>query len=131
MKAIDSRVLDVVYSQSDLFHLNYHMTSTRGDRNLSWSITNHAQKRISQRAKNYESILITIEYGECLFKQNLCFYIATNKSLPKHIDPKLRNAALNTVVVVSNDGAIITCYKCASGLKKIKKKSARLYRFSA
>jgi|SaaInlStandDraft_1057018.scaffolds.fasta_scaffold240988_1 hypothetical protein len=131
MKAIDSRVLDVVYSQSDLFHLNYHMTSTRGDRNLSWSITNHAQKRISQRAKNYDCILIALEYGECIFKQNLCFYVATNKSLPKQIDSKLRDAALNTVVVVSNDGSIITCYKSAKGIKTLKKKSKRLYKFSA
>ena len=91
---------------------------------------NHAKKEFHKELK-IMIVFSRLEYGECIFKQNLCFYVATNKSLPKQIDSKLRDAALNIIVVVSNDGSIITCYKSAKGIKTLKKKSKRLYKFSA
>jgi len=121
-----SEVIEVIYSQPLSNKINYYMNSTRGERELSWAITDHAQKRISQRVKNYENILLTLEYGDTIFKQNLCFYIATNKSIPENIDSKMRENTLNTVVVTSSDGAIITCYKSSNALKNIRKKSCQL-----
>ena len=46
-----------------------------------------------------------------------------NYGMIKSIDSKIRKNTLNTVVVTSSDGAIITCYKSSNALKNIRKKS--------
>ena len=126
MKANRSEVLEVTYSKTSEYDLCYLMKSTRGYRKLSWEITKHARKRISQRVRNYQAVMYVMEFGQVVFKQGLTYYIATKKCFPKHFDKSLLSELANTVVVASNDGAIITCYKNTGSLKHIMKKQCRL-----
>jgi len=126
MKANRSEVLEVTFSKTSEYDLCYLMKSTRGYRKLSWEITKHARKRISQRVRNYQAVMYVMEFGQVVFKQGLTYYIATKKCFPKHFDNSLLGELANTVVVASNDGAIITCYKNSGSLKHIMKKQCRL-----
>jgi hypothetical protein len=126
MKTSRQEVLEVSYSKTSEYNLCYLMKSTRGYRKLSWEITQHARKRISQRVRNYQAVMYVMEFGEVVFKQGLTYYIATKKCFPKNFDNSLLSQLVNTVVVASNDGAIITCYKNKGSLKHIMKKQCRL-----
>jgi len=122
MKTNKPEVLNVKYSKPSKNKLNLLMKTTKGDRKLSWGLTKHASKRISQRMRNYKAIMLVIDYGKVIFKQGHTFYIATKKSFPRNFDKSLLKELNNTVVMESNDGAIITCYKNAKSLKHIMKK---------
>jgi hypothetical protein len=126
MKTNKPEILSVKYSKPSKNKLNLLMTTTNGPRKLSWDLTNHASKRISQRMRNYKSLMLVMEYGKAIFKQGLTFYIATKKSFPRNFDKSLLKELINTVVVTSNDGAILTCYKNAKSLKHIMKKQKYL-----
>ncbi len=126
MKTSRQEVLEVKYSKASEYEMNYLMKTTRGYRKLSWEITKHARKRISQRVRNYEAVMLVMDYGKVIFKQGLTYYIATKKCFPKNFDNSLLGELNNTVVVASDDGAIITCYKNAGSLKHIMKKQCRL-----
>ena len=126
MKTSRQEVLDVKYSKASEYEMNYLMKTTHGYRKLSWEITKHARKRISQRVRNYEAVMLVMDYGKVIFKQGLTYYVATKKSFPKHFDNSLLSELNNTVVVESDDGAIITCYKNTGSLKHIMKKQCRL-----
>ena len=126
MKTSRQEVLEVKYSKASEYEMNYLMKTTRGYRKLSWEITKHARKRISQRVRNYEAVMFVMDYGKVIFKQGLTYYIATKKCFPKHFDASLLGELNNTVVVASDDGAIITCYKNTGSLKHIMKKQCRL-----
>jgi hypothetical protein len=126
MKTSRQEVLEVKYSKASEYEMNYLMKTTRGYRKLSWEITKHARKRISQRVRNYEAVMLVMDYGKVIFKQGLTYYIATKKCFPKHFDASLLAELNNTVVVASDDGAIITCYKNSGSLKHIMKKQCRL-----
>lgn len=116
----------IVYGKASEYEMNLTIKTSKGDRKLSWDITEHARKRISQRMRNYKAIMLVMEYGKTVFKQSLTFYIATKKSFPRNFDKSLLKELNNTVVVESNDGAIITCYKNAKSLKHIMKKQKYL-----
>jgi len=126
MKTSRQEVLEVKYSKASEYEMNYLMKTTHGFRKLSWVITKHARKRISQRVRNYEAVMLVMDYGKVIFKQGLTYYIATKKCFPKGFDNSLLSELNNTVVVASDDGAIITCYKNSGSLKHIMKKRSRL-----
>lgn len=93
----------------------------------AWSLTNHCETRMAQRGLNYEHLLMAMEYGKMIFKQGLTFYVVTRRSLPGGLDSSLASKLDNLVVVVSADGAIITCYKSKNAIKHIRRKSNHLY----
>ena len=126
MQTNNPEVLNVKYSKSSKNELNLLMKTTMGYRNLSWELTKHASKRISQRMRNYKAIMLVMDYGKVIFKQGCTFYIATKKSFPRSFDKSLLRELINTVVVTSNDGAILTCYKNEKSLKHIMKKQKYL-----
>ena len=126
MKNLKPELIDVKYSKASEYEMNYLMKTTHGYRKLSWEITKHARKRISQRFRNYKAVMIVMEYGEVIFKQGLTYYIATKNCFPKNFDNSLLCELNNTVVVASDDGSIITCYKNVGSLKNIMKKQCRL-----
>lgn len=94
---------------------------------FAWSLTNHCETRMAQRGLTYEHVLMAMEYGRMVFKQGLTFYVVTRRSLPKGLDSSLASKLDNLVVVVSEDGAVITCYKSKNGIKHIRRKSNHLY----
>ena len=126
MKTNNPEILNVKYSKPSKNELNLLMKTTKGYRKLSWELTKHASQRISQRMRNYKAIMLVMDYGKVIFKQGLTYYIATKKCFPKGFDNSLLSELNNTVVVASDDGANITCYKNAGSLKHIMKKQCRL-----
>lgn len=91
-------------------------------------VSNHASRRMSQRAITDEMIDLTLTYGKVFFKQGLEFYIARKKDLPGNIDPDIRQQMENLVVVLSSRNAeIITCYRSSKGVKHLKRKSNILF----
>lgn len=99
----------------------------KSEHRFAWSLTSHCETRMAQRGITYENVLMAMEYGRMVFKQGLTFYVVTRRSLPKGMDSSLASKLDNLVIVVSGDGAIITCYKSKNGIKHIRRKSNHLY----
>jgi hypothetical protein len=83
--------------------------------------TRHSQTRSSQRGINNRIITLAIEYGRPILKYGLEFYVMSHKAQPHHSedkDIKLKN----TVVILSENGQIVTCYKGSNAFKKLQRK---------
>lgn len=87
--------------------------------------SNHSAQRADQRGVSDEVLKLVITYGKLIRKQGLKFYVGFTKNFPKNIDHNLVEKSSDVVVVVSGF-EIVTCYKNAKAIKRIKKKSDRL-----
>ena len=92
---------------------------------ISFTMTNHATVRASQRGIKKSIIEQLIKYGEVIKKQGLRYYYMTQNTL-RFLDLKLQDQLRNVVVILSSDNYILTCYKNENALKNIKQKSKRL-----
>ena len=92
---------------------------------ISFTMTNHAMVRASQRGIKRSIIEQLLQYGEIIKKQGLRYYYTTQNTL-KFLDLELQDQLRNVVVILSADNYILTCYKNANALKSIKQKSKRL-----
>ena len=91
-----------------------------------FNLSDHSQKRSSQRGFNNQLILDVLDYGDAIFKQGVVFYVIKNNSLPANMSPNKKERLKNMVVVVSPwDAKVITCYKNKNGVKDVKRKSKR------
>ncbi len=88
--------------------------------------TNHSLIRSEERGIDNMMITLVIEYGKLFQKQGLEFYVMGEKNLPNGIDHKLQGKVKNTVVVVGENGQIVTCYKGRAVLKHIQRKQKYL-----
>jgi hypothetical protein len=88
--------------------------------------TNHSLIRSEQRGIDNMMIMLVIEYGKLFQKQGLEFYVMGEKKLPNGIDHKLQGKLKNTVVVIGENGQIVTCYKGRAVLKHIQRKQKYL-----
>jgi hypothetical protein len=81
----------------------------------------HSQKRAAQRGVSDEVISMVIRYGRLVQKQGLQYFFGATRNFPEGIDHRLIEKCSNLVVIVRGS-EILTCYKNARGLKKIRKK---------
>jgi hypothetical protein len=88
--------------------------------------TNHSLIRSEERGINNMMITLVIEYGKLFQKQGLEFYVMGEKKLPNGIDHNLQGKVKNTVVVIGENGQIVTCYKGRAVLKHIQRKQKYL-----
>lgn len=86
----------------------------------------HSRLRSQQRGIENDAICIALEYGKVFLKQGLQFYVLGKKYLPPNLPPGLSEKFQNTVVVLSQQGTIITCYKNCNAMRNIHKKPANL-----
>ena len=87
----------------------------------------HSYKRARNRGITTEEILAVIEYGEVIFKQNMCFYIARKKFLPPTLDSHIVDKINNMVVVTNEEGdCLITCYKSKDSSVNLRKKTKQI-----
>ena len=92
------------------------------------SHTKHSRKRTSQRGISRQMIQDTLDFGTCTWKQGLEFYTMLRKDLKDRFEPGYAEKVEGVVVIMSEDGYILTTYKNRSGHKRISKKSKRLFR---
>ena len=92
------------------------------------SHTKHSRKRTSQRGISRQMIQDTLDFGTCTWKQGLEFYTMLRKDLKDRFKPGYAEKVEGVVVIMSEDGYILTTYKNRSGHKRISKKAKRLFR---
>ena len=92
------------------------------------SHTKHSRKRTSQRGISRQMIQDTLDFGTCTWKQGLEFYTMLRKDLKDRFEPGYAEKVEGVVVIMSEDGYILTTYKNRSGHKRISKKAKRLFR---
>jgi hypothetical protein len=94
-----------------------------GLNSLKQSVTHsrHSLRRAAQRGVSDEVISLVIRYGRLVQKQGLKYYFGASRDFPAHVDHRLVEKANNQVVILRGAN-IITCYKNARGLKRIRKK---------
>lgn len=68
----------------------------------------------------------TIQYGKLLRKQGMKFYVMLEKGMPGEFSSQYREKVNNVVVIVSNDGVIVTVYKDEHAYAHLRKKQKRL-----
>ncbi len=94
------------------------------DTNPNYSF--HSAVRMSQRGISSEAIKACIHYGEVIYKQGMKFLFIPKKRLDQ-LAPKLQEKVRDLVVVTNqNEKCVITCYRNAHALHRIKKKPKRL-----
>jgi hypothetical protein len=84
--------------------------------------SSHSRMRMRQRGLSNLTISLALEYGDCLLKQGLEFYVLGNKDLPPGLPAREAERVRNTVVVINPTGEILTCYRRRGGLKYLRKK---------
>jgi hypothetical protein len=92
---------------------------------LSW----HAEIRCQQRGiKNWavEQILL---HGEKIYKQGRTFRYIKRKDIPKKYSPSEFKQLANLMILVSDCNNIITVFKNADGVARVKRKPKRLARY--
>lgn len=110
-KSLSVRVFDETIGRTGIYNLRH---------------TSHSQQRSTQRGISNLEIALAIEYGVQMLKQGLEFYVTTEKSLPHSLHHNIRERLKNTVVILTPDGEIVTCYRATNPLKRITKKTKQL-----
>ena len=89
------------------------------------SYSNHAKRRMAQRAVTKDHVKIVLQHAKKIYRQGLIFHVMRDKDMPKTIGPKQRGRLKKLVVVTSSDGifTVITVYRATGALKKIRCKS--------
>ena len=97
------------------------------------TLTNHAQRRASQRGIDERQIKFCIDYGDQFHKTGALFFMVTKKCLKKIKQSfGAYMPRLDGIVVLgymqSNAFVVTTVYKNHNALKDIKRKSKRSYK---
>ena len=125
--------MDVIVNSDDSLHcsLKRSFKSKDGKQNFEYHIdhSRHSRSRAGQRAMDYKTLLLILDYGTPFFRQGMVFYTVLIKDLPKEISPALKQKMKNLVVVVGSKGKqIVTCYHNNNSVKYLRKKRKELYK---
>ena len=83
--------------------------------------TVHALERANLRGISLSMMRDTIRHGKKLHRQGYEFYVMLRKCISDEWNEKYVKRIVNTVVVVSSNGDIVTTYQNEKALKNIKK----------
>lgn len=90
--------------------------------------TKHAKYRASQRGISQSSVETVIQHGVAIHKQGLK-YLYVPKSQIEKFKPEMQKGIQRLIVITDRYyREIITCYRSEKAVKKIKRKSKRLYK---
>lgn len=99
---------------------------TNKQHEVHFTHSNHSLHRSSQRGVNNDKLSLVLEFGDCMFKQGLNYFIIGSKNRYKGLSDRDFEKVKNTVVVVAGDSScIITCYKSDNPFRNIKKKTKK------
>jgi hypothetical protein len=86
-------------------------------------LSRHAQLRSSHRNLSNDDISLVLKFGQKVYRIGACFYFLGRRNLPESLRANNHYAKLvGTVLIVSQEGTIITLYRDPTALKKIRKK---------
>jgi hypothetical protein len=92
----------------------------------SFRHTAHSFQRAAQRGLDNKKISAILEYGESYFKQGLTYYVLGEHNIPSHLKKELEKVKNSVVIVRSDCGVVLTCYRTSNGHKHIKLKPKSL-----
>lgn len=78
---------------------------------------------MAQRGITQQMIADTIEYGQCVRKQQISYYVMLAKCIPEGLTPAYADRLKNCIVLVNWLDEVMTVYRNSKGLKAIGKKS--------
>ena len=89
----------------------------------------HAKCRLQQRAITPWALEQIMRHGEIIYKQGMKFIYMPKKLLKLFYTPNLQVEIQDVMILVSNDGTIITAYRNENAVKHVQKKSKRLSKY--
>lgn len=93
---------------------------------LSHELSEHAEKRSQQRGVSQWAIGEVITYGNKIHKQGMIFHYLPKRAVEKHYKHSKHNEFKDLVVLTCAEGVVVTVYKNADCIHKIKCKPKRL-----
>ena len=104
-----------VKDETSLIYIDFNFKHTR-----------HSFLRAEQRGISPLKIATVLQYGECIYKQGLLYFILGENNIPESLN-RQKDKMKNTVVVVAGDSNdVVTCYRSSNPFKNIRIKSKRL-----
>ena len=89
----------------------------------------HAKCRLQQRAITPWALEQILRHGEIIYKQGMKFMFMPKKLIKLFYAPNLQVEIQDIMILVSNDGTIITAYRNENAVKHVQKKSKRLSKY--
>ena len=110
--------LEISFQVKDITSLKYF--------DFNFKHTHHSFLRAEQRGIGPFKITTALQYGECVYKQGLIYFILGENNIPETLN-RQKDKLKNTVVVVAGDSnEVVTCYRSSNPFKNIRIKSKRL-----
>jgi hypothetical protein len=96
---------------------------------IAMTTSQHAKCRLQQRAITPWALEQIMKHGEIIYKQGMKFMYMPKKLLKLFYTPNLQVEIQDVMILVSNDGTIITAYRNENAVKHVQKKSKRLSKY--
>jgi phage FluMu gp28-like protein len=88
--------------------------------------TTHARTRCQQRAISAWDVDQVLNFGYAIYKQGMRFMFMPKKDIRTFYQPDSQSSLEDLMILVADDGAIITAYRHIDAVKNVKRKSKRL-----
>ena len=99
------------------------------NKHFDMTTSQHAKCRLQQRAITPWALEQIMKHGEIIYKQGMKFMYMPKKLLKLFYTPNLQVEIQDVMILVSNDGTIITAYRNENAVKHVQKKSKRLSKY--
>ena len=96
---------------------------------IAMTTSQHAKCRLQQRAITPWALEQIMRHGVIIYKQGMKFIYMPKKLLKLFYTPNLQVEIQDVMILVSNDGTIITAYRNENAVKHVQKKSKRLSKY--
>jgi hypothetical protein len=87
--------------------------------------TQHGSRRLQQRGIARWVILELLQHGDRIYRHGLIFYYMPKREIERYYPPQKRKELRGLVVLISEDGLVITAYKNSSAVHRAKRKRKR------
>lgn len=116
-----------------LFNFCFEVSDPKSQRSevLEFNHTRHSAVRAAQRGIDTDKIALVLQYGECLCKQKLLYYILGENDLPASLNTVHKELKNLVVIVAGDSNQVVTCYHSNNPFKHIRLKSKRLSHYRA
>jgi hypothetical protein len=89
----------------------------------------HAKNRMQQRAITPFAIEQISQFGQIIYKQGLKFKYLPKKTIKLFYPPHLQQELQDIMILVANNGTVITTYRNENAVKHVQKKCKRLSKY--
>jgi hypothetical protein len=93
---------------------------------MNFEITMHQVQRMQQRGFTRQMINTAIAIGSVIQKQGRDMVMVRDQDIPKDLNSSIAKRIKGMILILSNDGSVITTYKNRKhGFRDLKKKNKR------